>query len=111
MGFFIVEEIKIQELGVSVSNSYITVKGTYNCVKKGNGFYPTPMGGVPSDKPYHLQATYYIFATNNNELKPLRTETVYYPIDELPLNNNNIKEIYDKIKADKFSNLTYTDDI
>lgn len=111
MGFLIVEELKIPDLGISVSNTYITVRGTYSCIKKGNGFYPAPMGGMPSDKPYYLQATFYIYAANNAELKPLRTETVYYPIDELPLNNNNIKEIYDKIKADKFSNLTYIDDL
>lgn len=110
MGFFVVEEIKIQELGVVVSNSYITVKGTYNLSKYGMfGAFPvSPLAAVGK---YNLQITYYIYAEKpiDESLRPLRTEQMVIPLEAYP--NIPINVIYEKIKADKFFGKSYIDDV
>jgi len=113
MGFFVEEELKFPQFGVSAENCYVTIKGTFTHTKQGSGFIgmsvmPPPQQPSESHQ-YTLICRFYVYADKNNELLPLREQIVSIPLEETV--TDPIETIYEHIKAEHFAGKTITDDL
>jgi hypothetical protein len=104
MGFTINEAIEVPRLGVSVSNAYVTIKGSYQYQK-----IIANIVGIPTNEnsPYVLVANYYIYKQNDATLVPLHQEHVRIGVADLPA--NPFTTIYNHIKTEKFAGKTFVD--
>lgn len=111
MGFTIQEEIKIDTFGVSVSGAYITFKAGFSQSKSGNSGVMSPvMQSTDPTKPYTLYGRYYIYAFKNASLQPLKEEVFSVNVAVSPVTTLAVA-LYDALKANKFTGLTFVDDL
>lgn len=110
MGFFVTEEIKVPNYGVTVSGAYVTIRWSINTGKNGSGMPGMGMAPGANDpaKPYKLSCTYYVYADKDAALQPLMAEQ--FSIQLAQPSVNPAGDLYTALKEAKFSGKTITDD-
>lgn len=111
MGFIVSDSLDFTKFGVSASGCYVTIRATFSHGKLGAPgaamYGPTP--GPMAASPYTISARWYVYATNDTSLTPLREESIVVNCESVPA--NPIAAIYAAIKSQHFSGKTLTDDL
>lgn len=106
MGFTVAESLTFSKFGVSATNCYVTIRGSYNFSKQGNGM-SMMMPGQQSSSPYSMSARFLVYASNDKTLTPLREEMVYINLTDVPA--DPFDAIYSAVKTQFFAGKTFTD--
>ena len=108
MGFFVNEEMPFPNYGISVSNSYVTIKACYT-QHKSPVYTNDPNNQQVATMKYSIIARWYVYATKSDNLQSLKDDTVSIQFDEVPY--NPIAALYAAIKDQHFAGKTFTDDL
>ena len=112
MGFTVAEELSFPRYGISTSGCYVTIRATYAHNKAGApnvGMMPMPqpLSMNAQSSPYTLYARFYVYASNDADLSPLREDTIILNLEEAPA--NPITTLYAAIISQQFAGKTITD--
>jgi len=108
MGFFVNEETPFPNYGITISNSYITIKACYT-QHKSPVYTPGPNNQQIQSIKYSVIARWYVYATKSEALQSLKDDTISVAFDEVPV--NPIAALYAAIKEQHFVGKTFTDDL